>query len=157
MAPKPYTPREMRQVVSRIKETLLHAEGESAVIDVIGDMRSIESGIANLRKGAAVEFEDGMEGERWRFTQGSSAKRSYNSPRLVQKFSLASDESLFDTIMLLIHEDALRFDWQWTNLEKAAAKYKVTLVTAQQEITDGDDADIGVYWRSGYPSYKKVE
>lgn len=156
MATKPYTTRQMREIVPRVKETLLHAEGESAVIDVIGDLRSIETGLADLRKGAAVEFEDGMEGRRWRFEQGMRSVRSYNTARLVQKFSLASGESLFDTIMLLLREKAFRLEWRFTNLERAAAKYGVVLVTAQQEISDGDDADIGVYWKSGYPSYKPV-
>jgi hypothetical protein len=38
-----------------------------------------------------------------------------------------------------------------------AQKHDVTLVTAQHEITEGDEAHIGVFPGKGYPTYEEVD
>jgi len=157
MSAKPYTPREIQLVAGRIRATLLAAEGEGEALDVVGDIKSIESQLADIRKGAAVEFESGMRGKRWQIYVPEPNARSYNTPRLVQKFSEASGESLFDTILLLLRQDVIRLSWQWKNLERFSRTLGMSLTLASCEITDGDDADIGVFPKKGYPSYKRVE
>ena len=59
MKPKPYTQRETQLVVGRLRATLLAAEGEGGALDVIGDIKSIETQLADIRKGAAAEFQTG--------------------------------------------------------------------------------------------------
>jgi len=157
MVAKPYTPREIQLVAGRLKATLLAADGEGEALDVIGDIKSIETQLAGIRKGAAVEFESGMHGERWQIYVPEPNDRSYNTPRLVQKFAQASGESLFDTILLLLREDVIRLSWQWKNLERFTRRLGLSLTIASCEIVDGDDADVGVFPKKGYPSYKRVE
>lgn len=157
MAGKAYTRFELKQIVPNMRETLLHADGDGETIDVLGEMRQIESGIADLRKGTQVEFESHQQGDRWRIVVPSPNKRSYNTPRLVQKFAEAMGGSAWNAFVWLYQNDVIRLSWQFTKLQRAAAKWNVTLTTAQQEIGDGDEADIGVWKGKGYPSYERVE
>jgi len=157
MATKGLTANGIAKIVPSLKQTLLNAHGEGEALDVLGDIKSIESQLATIRKGAAVEFEDGMAGKRWRFEQGRRSIRSYNTPRLVKAFADALGEPLWQTFVWLYRKDVIRLSWQQTNLERAAAETGIPLTEAQHEITDGDDADVGVNWKSAYPSYKRVD
>ena len=157
MTAKPYTQRETQLIPGRIKATLMAAEGEGGALDVVGDIKSIETQLADIRKGAAVEFESGLSGERWRIYVPAPNARSYNTPRLVKKFADALEVTFWDAFVWLFNRDVVRLEWQFKKLLSAANEADVTLATAHHEITDGDDADIGVFKKKGYPSYERVE
>ncbi|MEN8233751.1 MAG: hypothetical protein ABFR89_02370 [Actinomycetota bacterium] len=155
--PKPLTLRTLQEIPARAKVMLREAEGEDGVVDLLGEFRAVERGLASLRQTAASELESQTHGRRWKIVVPAPNKRSFNTPRLVAKFSRATGESLFDTIMLLLREKALSISWTWTNLERVADKYDVSLTIARHEITDGDDADVGVVKGRGTPSYEPVD
>ena len=157
MNAKPYTQRETQLVVGRLKATLMAADGEGEALDVVGDIKSIETQLADIRKGAAVEFESGMSGERWRIYVPSPNDRSYNTPRLVKKFADAMGTTAWAAFVWLYNKDVVRLSWQFQKLLSAANEADVTITTAHHEIVDGDDADIGVFKKKGYPSYERVE
>ena len=157
MKPKPYTQRETQLVVGRLRATLLAAEGEGGALDVIGDIKSIETQLADIRKGAAVEFQTGQRGNRWQIYVPEPNARSYNTPRIIRSFAEAIKGSSWDAFVMLWRRDAVRIEWQFKKLLAAANQFDVTIATAQHEITEGDDADIGVYPKKGYPTYKPVE
>ena len=157
MAGKAYTIRTMRNIVPNVKQTLLAAHGEGEVIDVIGEIREVEKGLASLRQGAAVEFDSGQHGDEWKIVVPAPNVRSYNTPSLVNKFSKAWGATIFDTLRELIKMDVVRLEWQFKKLMNLAQQYDVTIATAQHEIVEGDDADIGVYKGRGYPSYERIE
>ena len=83
-------------------------------------------------------------------------EKSYNGPRIIDKFAKAWGSTIFDTLVSLIAMDVVRLDWQFTKLINAAEQYDITIATAQHEITEGDDADIGVYRGKGYPKYEAL-
>lgn len=157
MTAKPYTQRETQLIPGRIKATLMAAKGEGEALDVVGDIKSIESQLADIRKGAAVEFESGMAGSRWRIHVPAPNARSYNTPRLVKKFADALEVTFWEAFVWLFKRDVVRLEWQFKKLLSAASEADVTLASAHHEITDGDDADIGVFKKKGYPSYERVE
>lgn len=153
---------DLLDTISRVPKTahdiVLAAEGEEEIVDALGTIRSIEVGLADVRKMGASEIEPGAAGHRFRFEQSQSAKRSYNTQGLLAKFMAASDRDLISTLRMLMEEDVVRVSWQYTNLKKAARKWGVSLTTAHDEIQDGDpNADIGEVWKHGYPKYVAVE
>jgi hypothetical protein len=146
----------MRNIVPNVKETLMNAEGEAAVIDVLGEIKQVESGLASLRQGSQVEFASGQQGKTWRIVVPSPNERNYNTPRLLQKFSRALDVSMAHTIVWLMQAGALKITWGWQKLEGVARQLDVTLGIASHEIVHGEDADVGVYPKKGYPKYEEV-
>ena len=157
MDAKPYTPRETQLVVGRLRATLLAAEGEGGALDVIGDIKSIETQLADIRKGAAAEFQTGQQGNRWRIYVPEPNAFSYNTPKIIRSFAKAIKGTSWDAFVMLWRRDVVRLEWQYKKLLSAAREHDVSLTTAQHEITEGDDEDIGVYPKKGYPSYAAVE
>lgn len=157
MAGKGYTVRTMRNIVPNVKETLMNADGEGEVIDVLGEIREVEKGLAFLRQGAGVEFDTGQQGKRWKVVVPVKNERSYNTPRLIRKFAEKIGGSSWDAFVMLWKGDVIRLEWQYKKLLAAAHRHDVTVATAQHEIIEGDDADIGVFPATGYPRYESVE
>ena len=153
---KGYTVNGLRKIVPNVKETLMKAEGEGAVIDVLGEIKQIEKGLTSLRQGTQVEFESYQRGARWRIVVPSPNQRSYNTPGLISKFTAALDTSPMKTIGWLLATGAIKITWGWQKLEEAAYALDIPLVIAQHEIENGDDADVGVYKAKGYPKYEEV-
>lgn len=157
MVYKRLTLKELRELPARVKELVLDAEGEGGLVDVAGELSQIEKEFASARRMAASELESGVQGKVWRIYVPSPKKRSYNTPALINKFSEAWGATIFDTLVALIKMDVVRLSWQWKKLDNAADQYDITLRIAKHEITDGDDADVGVIPDVGYPQYKPVE
>ncbi len=157
MKHKAYSERELAEVVPRVKETILESAGDETLVDVLGDVRTVERGLASLRQEMSAELDDFVYGERWQMVRNRQAKRSYNTPQIVNKFANAMKVSMFEAIIYLMKEGALKFSWQWLSLQRAAANQDVTLVTANHEIEEGDEEDMGVVWSWTTPRYERIE
>jgi hypothetical protein len=152
-----YTISTLRGVVAGAKALIMDAPDEGVTIDVLGEVKAVERGLASLRGGAQAEFEDGQTGGVWRIEKGRRSINSYNTPKLIRSFAEAMGISSWDAFVQLWRSDVVRISWQQSNLERAAAKHRVTLTTAPHEITEGEDAHVGTYWVDGYASYKRVD
>jgi len=157
MATNGYTTRGMRTIVPKVKATLLNADGEGEVIDVLGEIREIEKGLAFLRQGSQVEFETGQRGKSWQVVIPVKNERSYNTPRIIKKFAEAIGGTPWQAFVMLLRGDVVRLEWQFKKLLAAAQTYDLTIATAQHEIVEGDDADIGVFPATSYPKYEPIE
>ena len=146
----------LEQIVPDVKATFLSVATDEERVDLLGDIRSVEQGLAALRKSGASEIEAGTTGTRWEFRQGRAAKRSYNTPQLLHKIADAMGVSTWEAFVTLFRGDVLRISWQWSKLNRVLDEYRVTTVTARHEIEEGDEADIGEYWKDGYPSYERI-
>jgi len=112
---------------------------EQDSVDTVGLLRAAEVRLAELRRRLVAEMDGTETGELYRAVETRSAKRSYNTNGLLAQF----DGDLQD----LIAFDAVRLQWQWTGLQKAANEWDVTLAVAKHEISDGDpDALVGEVW-----------
>lgn len=147
----------LNTVPGLVQQAILEAEGDE-LIDVLGTANSIQSQIGTIKRTAASEISDGDHGERWEFTQGREAKRSYNTDGLFTR--MLEDlpiEDLPHLLMFLMGRGVIRFNWQWTPLLKLIKEYNLDLKTVRREIEDGDpDYEIGEYWKDASPSYKAV-
>ena len=70
MSKSRYTIADLRGVVKGVKNLLMDAPDEGIAIDVLGEVSSVERGLASLRRGSQVEFEDGQAGGIWRIEKG---------------------------------------------------------------------------------------
>ena len=147
----------LEQVPAKAKALTLKADGDEQLVDVLGTMNSVEQGLASVRRGAAAEIPAGFGGKRWVMEQGNKATRSYNSTSLINKFAKKLHQSPFKVVGLLITLGAVRLEWHWTNLQKAAAHYNVPLVIGYEETEDGGDLDVGEIWKTSTPKYVRVE
>lgn len=156
MAYRPYTEDDILEIAPRMKETLLRTKDEGEAIDLLGDVRDVEKHLASLRHTAQAEFQSGQSGGRWMMTIPEPREKSYNTPRLINKFAKAWGATIFDTLIQLIKDDVVRLEWGYKKLLAHAERYDITLAMAQHEIVEGDDADIGTYPGKGYPTYKAL-
>lgn len=141
----------------RAKELILGADGEEALVDVLGQLNSAERGIGDERRRAAGEVVHGTSGERWAFEQGRRAVRSFNNSSLLSKFMEAFESDPWHTLKQLIAADALRVSWQYTNLTRVAEKAGVQLSETNVAVADGDEHDIGAVWQDASPRYVPIE
>jgi len=153
---QPYTQTEVGEIVPRIKETVLRAQGEEELVDTLGDIRSIEVGLSNLRRSTAMELDDYIEGDRWRMKRPRKAMRSFNTSRLLARFSKALDLTVAATVSRLLADGVISLNWNWSMLKNYAEMHDVSLTIAQHEVEDGDVEDVGVYYKSGYPTYESL-
>lgn len=123
---------------------------EHQLVDVAGDLRHAERRLADLRRNLESEIPPGAVGEKYKAVERRSAKRSYNSEALVRLFrdrwEAPSDS---DALYELWRAGVIDVAWRWTDLQRAADKWDVTLGVAKHEIRDGDDSvHVGEVWRT---------
>lgn len=147
----------MRQWPHEARRLILDAPDEGARVDILGTMREVEKGLAEERRLAMTEIETGTTGDEFTVTQGFINERSYNSTSLLQQFADAYGQSLLATIGTLKRLGVLELKWNWTPLKNEAASAGVSYSTVQHEVIDGEDFDIGVNRKPGYPSFKRID
>jgi len=156
-----YTTAGLRRIVPGVKATVMNADSDGATVDVLGEIREVEKGLANLRLKTAVEISAGTKGDDWVMNQGRECTRSYNNDALFATFMKAygdgrDDATLVATILDLVDAGALSFKWNWTKLNELAERLDVSLQIAKHEIADGDEEHVGELWKDGYPSYELI-
>lgn len=149
----------LNQVPSTAEEFIVSdAKNDGDIVDILGSIRAAEVGLADVRKRHASEIEAGTKGAAYELEQSQRAVRSYNTQSLLIKFTAAMDLPPLQVLNQLVLQGVIDLTWKWTALKKAASTYGLTLTTAHHEIEDGDpDADIGEYWKHGYPRYTAIE
>lgn len=154
---KPFTQRELEALVPRMKATLVAAETEAERIDLLGEINSINAELAELKRMHGAEVQDKDTGEKWAVKRGRTAVRSYNTPKLLARAANDLNVPLATAIGYLRDADVLRLTWQYTNLKKFVAENDMTISVAQHEVADGDDEDMGEYWKDNTPRYVKAD
>ena len=96
---------------------------EDDSVDTVGLLRAAEVRLAELRRRLVAEMDGTETGEHYRAVETRSAKRSYNTNGLLAAFSGVN-------LDLLLAHDAVALQWRWTQLQKLADAYDVTLVVA---------------------------
>lgn len=137
---------------------------DEELADAIGDLRSVEVRLQNTRKrweSLTLEMEpisdydrsDRVDpktragtpvavGERWEVEPTYTTKRTYNTQRIIADLTTTieamtgSEMSAGKLLLLLKERDALRFNWQWSNLKGMFRAFGVPLVTGQDELDD---------------------
>lgn len=117
---------------------------ESEVADIIADLAAAERDLATFRRALLAELSGPVDGKAHRIVESRQAKRSYNTSGLLSAFGG------YSALPTLVAQDVVRIEWQWTKLQRAAQQFDVTLIVAQHEIDDGDEALVGEVWSSRY-------
>ncbi len=132
--------------------------------DAIGDLRSIEVRLGNTRKrweSLTLEMDEIRDydksdrvdpkaragtpvaaGERWEVKPTYTTQRTYNTQRIIADLTdsleamTGTEMSAGKLLLLLKERDALRFNWQWSNLKGMFRAFGVTLVTGEDELDD---------------------
>ena len=143
-------------------KTLTPTDDELA--DAIGDIRSVEVRLADVRKrweSLTVEMEEILDhdptrrvdpsvragvpvatGERWEVKPIYKTKRSFNTGRIIHDLmegieKMTGGEMSTGRLLLLMQErDALDLRWKWTNLKSMFRVFGVTLEVGQHELDD---------------------
>ena len=120
--------------------------------DVLGELRHIETLMAEWRRGLTAETPD-AEGTKYRTVTKRRAKRSYNLTRIIIDVQNALYEdrgqaSAWDAVKELMGADAVRLTIRWTDLNKLFGLWDIPLTKVQHEIEDGDEgpAHVGEIW-----------
>ncbi len=121
---------------------------DSDLLDVIGDtevvIRLLKETVAMLKS----ELPHKAATPRYREAGGRSAKRSYNTDRILGRLvGRLADADLGDALRYAMERDALRLTWRWTELKNLYEHLGLSMTIASHEIEDGDtEADIGEVW-----------
>jgi hypothetical protein len=130
---------------------------DEEVPDLIANIDQAIGVLREVRSLLLAEVTGNVDGTDWRIVERRSARRSYNTGRLLGEFAakMADDPEpnpeavLARTIRHLSRVGALKLVWQWTALRREAERQDVTLTIASHEIEDGDpDALVGEVWSS---------
>lgn len=129
---------------------------EAQLPDIVGRLKVLERFLASTRKNLEAEVGPGTPaGDNYQTSTARKCHRSYNTNGLLTAIRNGMDTEAVDPVMLseaIVHAmnaDALRIQWQWTNLQKLVDELDVTLTIAKHEISDGDpQALIGEVWES---------
>lgn len=115
--------------------------------DELGRLDRVIRKLNEIKRISLAELDGPVTGSQYRVTEFNSAKRSYNSARIIQAFS----ERGWD-ISDLVNTDAVRLSWHWTGLRKAMRDANVTMHVASHEVEDGnlEDAMVGEVWSSRF-------
>ncbi len=122
-------------------------EAPGVVADLLGEIRHIETLLADWRRGLQAETEDGT-GEAYEIVTRRKCKRSFNVARILYDVAKAAETSLDDALFELQRRGAVKVTVKWTDLKKSFDALGVSLTTAPREISDGDldDAHVGEVW-----------
>ena len=149
---------ELEEYPKRVKLALFLAENDEEVTDLLGVLDSNKRLVEGHRKLAVSEIPDKVTGTRYVMApKGGKYDRTYNFSTLLSKLMDGTGMKLLDLMIYLRKRDALRFSWQWTNLNKVIREYNIDLLTSSQPVEDGDSADIGQKWKDGTPGFTHIE
>ena len=141
-----------------VRETLVAAESDEQITDLLGVIESNARIVTGHRKTALSEIPEYVTGQRYEMApKGGRHERSYNFSTLLSKLMDGTGYKLLDLLIYLRERDVLRFSWQWTNLTKMAREYDVDLLTSSKPVVDGDTADVGQHGKDGTPGFTHIE
>lgn len=121
------------------------------LVDVVGDTETVYRALGAVLRDLKAELDAGAVGERWESTKTRSATRTYNTNGLLSAFAQAfpGAQTPAGALQRLVEHNVVTLGWRWTELQKAADRYDVTLPVAKHEIGDGDPSVlVGEVWRS---------
>ena len=138
---------------------------EESAVDVVGTIQDLitkldvadkrRTAYPGLKQRLMQEMDANAEGDRYYVKTGDrTADRSFNTSGLLGVFAEAMGKEAAEwnipkTISALLGGNAVEFKWRWTELQKLADVFDVSLVIAKHEIADGDpEALIGEVWKS---------
>lgn len=122
---------------------------EDSAVDVVGEVQRLERRLTDFRRMLVSELPAGVEGDVYRVEERNSASRTYNTNGILAAFTGAIEEGPEQALSDLLMERAVELKWRWTQLQRAANKYDVTLTIAHHEIEDGDpEALVGEVWKT---------
>ena len=122
-------------------------EAPGDVADLLGEIRHIETLLADWRRTLQAETEDG-QGQAYEIVTRRKCKRSFNVARILLDVAKAGGTTLDDALFELQRRGALKVTVKWTDLKKAFDGLGVSLTLAPREIVDGDldEAHVGEVW-----------
>ncbi len=123
-------------------------ENPGDVADLLGEIRHLETLLAEWRRGLMAETED-AKGEEFEIVTRRKAKRSFNLSRILYDLGKAAGLDTFEMIMDLQTRKALTLSVRWTDMKKAFEFFDVPLVTQSREIEDDGDLEaphVGELW-----------
>lgn len=138
---------------------IIERTSDDRMVDVLGEINSVERQLGPLRRTAASEVPAGTTGDEWEIEIKREAKRSYNTPGLLHNIGdqMGIDTTL-ELLVTLMHRGVLRLTWQWSALDKLTKEYNLVLQRARHEIEDDNpDYDYGEYWQDARPKYKPIK
>ncbi len=139
----------LRHIHNSLRElkALPTPENPGVVADLLGEIRHIETLLADWRKGLQAETEDGA-GTAYEIKTTRVCNRSFNLTRAIVDTADAIDGSFHDGLDELVRRDAIRVSGQWKKLKAAFVALDIPLVIAAHEIVDGDldEAHVGEDW-----------
>ena len=139
------------------KEGVQYAESDEDLVDLLGAGIRLEGELKGIRALSAVELSPGIEGDHYKFKQGRTSVKTFNTHGLLVAFATAMDMGVLETMLYLIGEKAMSITWTLGNIEKVAALHDVSLTFAAHDIEDSDpDHLIGKRWKDGYAKYEPV-
>ena len=117
------------------------------VADLLGELRFIETLIADWRKGLVVETDD-AKGTTHKIVTTRSCKRTFNIDRITVDWANKKNMSFLQAINELVERDAIRITGQWKKLQAAFSWNDIDLVIGSGDVTGGDlDAPhVGETW-----------
>lgn len=141
-------------VVAEAKQWIQAAEDDGDLIDVLGDIRSVEAALAKLRQAHQADLDDGI-GSRWqKRTPAPAKKRTYNSDLLLMKIMDARGGSLGYNLAWLLDKGIVRLTWQWRPLTKLLDLLNIEWsVRHNGTVGPGDEKDVGETKGKAYPRY----
>lgn len=120
---------------------------ESELLDVIGDTEVVIRMLQDLVGMLKSELPAKTTTARYKESGGRSAKRSYNTDRILGRLASGLDGGLFGALRHAVEQDALRLTWRWTELKRLYETLDLPMTVVRHEIADGDpDADVGEVW-----------
>ena len=124
-------------------------EDPSDVADLLGELRFIETLIADWRKGLVVETDD-AKGSGYQITTSNKCKRTFNIPRILTDVAAKNGTTVAEAMVVLQQRKAIKITGKWTGLKKVFLDFDVDLVIGKRDVTDADlDAPhVGEDWGS---------
>ncbi len=139
----------LRHIHNSLKELkdLPTPEAPGDVADLLGEIRHIETLLADWRRTLQAETEDG-QGQAYEIVTRRKCARSFNVARILLDVAKAGDTTLDDALFELQRRGAVKVTVKWTDLKKAFDGLGVSLTLAPREIVDGDldEAHVGEVW-----------
>lgn len=121
------------------------------VADVVGELRHIETLMAEWRRGLVAETPE-AEGKKYRTVKKRRAKRSFDKDKIILDLQAAmakehGQASAWDAVRELMKGHAIRLTVRWSDLKKLYALWDIPITVAAHEIEDGDGkAHVGEIW-----------
>ncbi len=141
-----------------VKAAVVAAQGDEDLTDLLGVIDANKRIVESHRKSALSEVPDITVGHRYSMRpKPGKYDRTYNFSTLLSKLMDGTGMKLLELMIYLRERDALRFSWQWTNINKVIREFDIDMITSSKPVEDGDTADVGQQWKDGTPGFTRIE